>query len=362
MMLANYLSLLDDSSVMSDTVEFLGFANLGLVAIGRNEGQRLARCLTSVRAVPNRVYVDSGSSDGSVALARNGGVSVVELPVPPNFTAARARNAGIAQLLTENPNLEFVQMVDGDCEMQPGWVEAGLAALRAESDLALVFGRCRERYPDRSIYNALCDDEWAAPVGEAAVCGGNAMFRVSALRQVDFYNPAMIAGEDTELSMRLRKRGWRLRTLDAEMTLHDAAITRFSQWWVRTRRSGHAYGEMAYLHPDARDPNWPRTVLSIVFWGGGMPMLLLIGIALSVTVDPRWWMVTAFFFLPWPIRMSQLTKRQRRRGLSPKVARASGILLMLGKVPQFLGLVAYHRNRLTGRRSRLIEYKGPEAI
>ena len=347
---------------MSGTAEISGFTNLGLVVIGRNEGERLARCLISVRAVRNRVYVDSGSTDGSVALARSEGVSVVELPVPPHFTAARARNAGLIQLLTANPDLEFVQMVDGDCEVQPGWLEAASAALRAESDLALVFGRRRERYPERSIYNALCDDEWNAPVGESTGCGGDALFRVSALRQVDFYNPAMIAGEDTELSMRLRKRGWRLRSLDAEMTLHDAAITRFSQWWSRTRRSGHAYGEMAYLHPDARDPNWPRTVLSITFWGGGMSMLLPMGIVLSLTVDPRWWIVTAFLFLPWPIRMAQLTQRQRRRGLSPKVARASGILLMLGKVPQFLGLVAYHRNRLTGRRSRLIEYKGPETI
>jgi GT2 family glycosyltransferase len=342
--------------------ETLAFANLGLVAIGRNEGQRLARCLMSVRGVPNRVYVDSGSTDGSVALARNLGVSVVELPVPPNFTAARARNAGLAQLLAENPNLEFVQMVDGDCEMQPGWIEAAVAALRKESDLALVFGRCRERHPDRSIYNALCDLEWNSPPGEAAVCGGNAFFRVSALRQVDFYNPAMIAGEDTELSMRMRKRGWRLRSLDAEMTFHDAAITRFSQWWTRIRRSGHAYGEMAHLHPDARDPDWPRTVRSIIFWGGGMTMLLLVCVLLSVLIDPRWWTVTLLVFLPWPIRMVQLMKRQFRRGLPFRVARASGVLLMVGKIPQFLGLVAYHRNRLTGRKSRLIEHKGPETI
>ena len=342
---------------MSETATF---ANLGLVAIGRNEGQRLARCLMSVRTIPSRVYVDSGSSDGSVALARDAGASVIELPVPPNFTAARARNAGLAQLLAENPNLEFVQMIDGDCELQPGWIEAGVAALRGDSDLAVVFGRCRERYPERSIYNALCEYEWNSPPGDAAVCGGNALFRVNALRQVDSYNPAMIAGEDTELSMRLRKRGWRLRSLDIEMALHDAAMTRFSQWWIRTRRSGHAYGEMAYLHPDARNPDWPRTVRRIVFWGGGMTALLLVAILLSLVVDSRWWLVALLVFLPWPIRMMQLTRRQFRGGLPLRVARASGVLLMVGKIPQFLGLIAYHLNRLTGRKSRLIEHKGPE--
>jgi hypothetical protein len=338
---------------MIGTAEISGFGNLGLVVIGRNEGERLARCLISVRNVPNRAYVDSGSTDGSLALARQEGVLVVELPVPPHFTAARARNAGLFQLLAANPNLEFVQMVDGDCEVQAGWIEAALAALRAESGLALVFGRRRERHPDRSIYNALCDDEWNAPIGESSGCGGDALFRVAALRQVDFYNAAMIAGEDTELSMRLRKCGWRLRRIDAEMTIHDAAITRFSQWWS---------GEMAFLHPDARDPNWPHMVRSIVFWGGIMPTVLLTSVLLSLIADSRWWIVTVVILLGWPIRMAQLTRRQLRRGLDFSVARASGILLMIGKIPQFLGLMAYHVNRLTGRKSELIEYKGSEIV
>src|ERR1700732_2176195 len=105
---------------------------LGLVVIGRNEGERLARCLASVRVISKRVYVDSGSTDGSVALAQKEGVKVVELPVPPHFTAARARNTGLAHLLTDDPDLEFVQMVDGDCELQPGWIEGALGGRRAE--------------------------------------------------------------------------------------------------------------------------------------------------------------------------------------------------------------------------------------
>lgn len=333
---------------------------LGLVVIGRNEGERLARCLASVGNLPNRVYVDSGSTDGSVALAQRQGVAVVELPVPPHFTAARARNAGLAQLLTINPDLEFVQMVDGDCEIQPAWIDAGLASLHSDPDLAVVDGRLRERYPDRSIYNALCDDEWDSPVGDSTGCGGIALFRVAALRQVNFYNPAMIAGEDTELSMRLRKRGWRLRRVDADMALHDADLTRFGQWWTRTRRSGHGFGEMAFLHPDARNPNWPRIVLSIFAWGGVMPAMLVLAVTLALTLTSWWWIGVGLLLIPWPIRMAQLAKRQAKRGLAPRVARASGILLMLGKLPQVLGLIGYHLDRLSGRKSRLIEHKGPK--
>jgi GT2 family glycosyltransferase len=340
-------------------VNMSGSGKLGLVVIGRNEGERLARCLDSVRGIARRVYVDSGSTDGSVALASAQGVTVIELPVPPNFTAARARNAGLTQLLADDPDLEFVQMVDGDCEVQSHWIDSALTALRAAPELALVFGRRRERYPERSIYNALCDDEWNVPVGWATGVGGDALFRVAALHEVDFYNPAMIAGEDTELAMRLRKRGWRLRRIDVEMTLHDANITRFSQWWRRTRRSGHAYGEMAFLHPDARDPNWPATVRSILVWGGFAPGAVSVAVLLALAVDARWWIAAALIGLLWVLNAVRLARRQRGRGLSTKIACASGLLLMLGKLPQLLGLVSYHRDRLAGRTSRLIEYKAP---
>lgn len=336
-----------------------GFDRLGLVVIGRNEGDRLVRCLASVRSIPDCVYVDSGSTDGSVEFARREGVVVLELEVPPNFTAARARNAGLTALLSQRPDLEFVQLVDGDCEIHADWIPAGMAALRAEPGLAAVYGRLRERFPERSVYNAICDDDWNVPIGEAAIVGGIALFRVSALRQENFFNPAIIAGEEPDLSMRLRTNGWRLRRIDAEMGLHDVDITRFGQWWKRTRRTGHAYAELAYRHPAARNPNWRRTTYSIMFWGGAMPLALGASGALALLAGPRWWLLAALVLLPWPMRSLQIVARKRRSGLSWKVAGAAGALLMLGKIPQLMGLIEYHRNRVMGRASQLIEHKGP---
>ena len=346
-------------SPMSSLAAAPTVSKLGLVAIGRNEGERLARCLASVRSIPARVYVDSGSTDGSVELARSEGVTVVELEVPPNFTAARARNAGLARLLADHPDLEFVQVIDGDCELQPGWIEAARRALSAEPDVAAVFGRRRERFPDRSIYNALCDDEWNSPVGECELCAGDALLRIRALQHVDFYNPTLIAGEDPDLGMRMRKRGWRLRRIDAEMTLHDAAMTSFSQWWNRTRRSGHAAAELAYLHGDVRNPDWRYQTRNILVWGVGMTSLVVASLLFALTWRGWWWLAVFVALLPWPLRMAQLARRQRRKGLSARVALASGTLLIVGKLAQFLGVVSYFRSRSAGRSSALIEYKGP---
>src|SRR5271155_1836216 len=99
-------------------------ASVGAVVIGRNEGSRLERCLQSICAVTNHVvYVDSGSTDSSVANAGAHGVSIVELDLRVPFTAARARNSGMKQLVTLKPELDYIFFVDGDCEVATGWLE-----------------------------------------------------------------------------------------------------------------------------------------------------------------------------------------------------------------------------------------------
>ena len=75
-------------------------ASIGFVAIGRNEGARIERCLRALKAQSDRViYVDSDSKDDSVATAKRLGVSVIELDHARPFTAARSRNEGFAALI-----------------------------------------------------------------------------------------------------------------------------------------------------------------------------------------------------------------------------------------------------------------------
>jgi glycosyltransferase involved in cell wall biosynthesis len=230
---------------------------IGLVAIGRNEGERLRRCLQAAqREGLFMVYVDSGSTDGSVETARDLGARVVEL-VNVKFTAALARNAGLDALLSAVPEVKYVQFVDGDCELVEGWIERARSFLDSNSRAAVACGRRRERFPDASIYNTLCDLEWDTPVGQAQSCGGDALIRVGALREVNGYDPAVIAGEEPEMCFRLRAMGWQIHRLDAEMTLHDAAMTRFGQWWKRNVRAGHAFAEGNWRHGGPR-PAGPR--------------------------------------------------------------------------------------------------------
>ena len=249
----------------------------GVVVIGRNEGERLRRCLMSLPRAGAIVYVDSGSTDGSVQLARHLGADVIELDMRVPFTAARARNAGFRRLREISPDIEYVQFVDGDCELIDGWLEDAISFLNAHADVGAVCGRRRERYPERSIYNWLCDREWDGPVGDVRDCGGDVMMRADALEAVGGYRDDLIAGEEPELCVRLRAADWRIWRLDRQMTLHDAAMTRFGQWWRRALRGGYAFAQGAYLHGSIA-----RTLLlwesrRAWLWGIWLPLACLLG-------------------------------------------------------------------------------------
>ena len=193
-------------------------SDCAIVVIGRNEGERLRRCLDSCAGAGLRVYVDSNSADGSRELARAKGVETVELDLSRGFTAARARNAGFARLRELRPDLQVVMFVDGDCEIAPDWIPAALALLRSRPDVVAVCGRRRERFPQASVYNRLCDIEWNTPVGEARAFGGDVVVRASALAAAGGYRDDLIAGEEPELCVRLRAAGGKIWRLDQDMT------------------------------------------------------------------------------------------------------------------------------------------------
>jgi GT2 family glycosyltransferase len=269
------------------------------------------------------VYVDSGSTDGSVALARKLGIEVVELDASQPFTAARGRNAGFARLLELWPDTRFIQFVDGDCQLDPEWIDTGLAAMAGKGGMAVVFGRRRERYPFRTVFNFVCDREWDGPPGLARTCGGDVLVRVEAVLSVGGYDASLIAGEDDDFCHRLRRHGWTIVRLPNEMTMHDVAMTTWQQWWQRSRRTGHALAEVWKRHGD-EDPSLGRRLLSNVFWA----------------LPPLW--------LLWPVLWWRVYRRTDE---------IYATHIVLGKVPQFYGQLGFWWAGLRARKLKLIEYK-----
>lgn len=331
---------------------------IGLVVIGRNEGERLKRCLRSVHGQCRLiVYVDSGSTDGSVEFAESLGVDVVNLDMTRPFTMARGRNAGFHRLRELSPELEYVQFVDGDCEVAEGWLQTAAETLAARPEIVAVCGRRRERAPEHSFFNRMCDVEWDAAPGLVRACGGDAMIRVRQLQDVGGYNEVMIAGEEGELSFRLRNAGGQILRLDREMTRHDAAMTRWSQWFNRNLRTGHAFAEGASLHGGSPEAYNVRPTCSAVVWGLLVPAVFVVALVGAMFVTAWAWLVVALCCLGYAAILVRSCAGHRRRGRSLGLSLTSAVLTVLAKVPEGLGVAKFWLHKLLGRRSRLIEYK-----
>jgi GT2 family glycosyltransferase len=323
-----------------------------VVAIGRNEGERLARCLGSVVGREVRViYVDSGSTDGSPELARRLGAEVVTLDPARPFTAARGRNEGFARAMALDPPPELVQFVDGDCEVATGWLERGVAELAAWPGVAAVAGWVREQEADRSIYNRLCDLGWQQDrAGEVDYCGGNAMVRARPFAEEGGFRSDLIAGEEPELCLRLRRRGWTIRLVDADMVHHDAAMLRFGQWWRRTQRTGWAYAEGATLHGRGPERHWVRKALSVALWGLAVP--LAAGLLAWPTGGS-----SLLLLLGYPVLAWRVWRQALRRGVAPPHARLLALFTVLAKFPQAAGEVQFAALRLARRRRAVVDWR-----
>jgi GT2 family glycosyltransferase len=309
------------------------------VAIGRNEGDRLKVCIESLSKATALIYVDSGSTDGSVQFARERGVDTIELDMNIPFTAARARNSGFARVRSTKPHLRYVQFIDGDCELVPGWTQKAVSFLDSNPDIAAVCGRLRERYPDRSVYNWLCDQEWDGPVGEIRACAGNVMMSVRAFESVGGYRDDLIAGEESELCIRLRRANWRIWRLDSEMALHDAALTKFSQWWRRTERGGYAFAQGASLHGAAPERHWLWEKRRALIWGLYLPAICA---SLSICVPWGW--------LSWIIYPAQILRLSARLAGSARHRLVLAFFYVLGRFPESWGVLKFMRDQLLGPR------------
>lgn len=331
-------------------------SDVAVVVIGRNEGARLDLCLVSTRG-QRTVYVDSGSRDGSVERARAAGVEVVELDPADGFTAARGRNAGLERLIAD-PAVAYVQMIDGDCTLDSGWIARGAEALDADPGLGGVFGARREARPESSIYAWLLDVEWAVRPGPAQLFGGDVMLRADAVRRTGLYRPAMIAGEDNDYAMRLRAAGWRLLCLAEPMTTHDVSAMHFAGWWRRSVRAGHAFAELSQLHTRSPLHDFARSRFRILLWGGAVPLAALAGLLLAMAADRRWIALSIGALLLVAAQLVRVALRTSRQH-PPRRAFALALFLGIGKYAEMTGLIRFHLDRWFGRRSRLIEYRTP---
>jgi cellulose synthase/poly-beta-1,6-N-acetylglucosamine synthase-like glycosyltransferase len=328
---------------------------LSVVVIGRNEGDRLERCLRSVVAmVPvsgpvEVIYVDSASTDGSAERAAALGAKVIRI-APLRPCAAAGRNAG-----WRAASAPIVLFLDGDTMLAPRFVADSLHDFD-DPRVAVVWGHRREINPSASVFNRVLDLDWLSPAGPSDFCGGDALIRRSVLEEVGGYDETLIAGEEPEMCWRIRALGCTVLHVDRAMVAHDLAITRWSQYWRRAVRTGYAYAEISSRFCRTSSPLWSRESRRHIV--RGTAMLVLAAACLILSIVDRSAVPTAAavgIVLALAVRTAY-----RARWKCPNLTTLLlyGLHSHLVHMPILCGQLKYLFDRQAGTIPTLIEYKG----
>lgn len=319
----------------------------GYVAIGRNEGARLEKCLSRLKSLSERVvYVDSGSHDSSLEMAKSLEIDSLALDPAKPFSAARARNEGAALLMKQWPDITHILFIDGDCELNQSFVPAALKSFDTNPKQGIVTGFCREAYPEASLYNLVCDMEWRGPIGKIDACGGIFLIAQDIFAQIGRFNPAIIAAEDDELCIRAHRAGYDIHRINQDMCLHDANMHHFGQWWRRAERAGYAYALVGSLYPDYFQSQRRRAFL----FAGIIPLAILVS---AFIIGPYSLLLTALY----PVSYFRTRNGLQKNGASSRHATIHAGFLTLSKFPNLLGILNFWRKKRAGKTIEIVEYK-----
>jgi glycosyltransferase involved in cell wall biosynthesis len=326
---------------------------ISVVVIGRNEGQRLARCFESLArvqgvAIKELIYVDSASTDGSADLAsRYGATSVTLHSIRP--TAALGRNAG-----WRRASSDLILFLDGDTVLHPGFPRVACDALSVDESVAAVWGHRRELHPERSLFTRVLDLDWIYPRGLTEFCGGDVLLRRAALVATGGFDEALIAGEEPELCRRIRARGLKILHIDTPMTGHDLAITNWRQYWKRAIRAGHAYAEVSERFRNSSDSFWTSernaNIVRGSYWIVSFAAAVIAGLRFGLLPLACW------FTLLLALSLRSAWRARWKTDDLPTLL-LYGVHSHLQQIPILIGQLKYAFEKGRSGDSRLIEYK-----
>jgi cellulose synthase/poly-beta-1,6-N-acetylglucosamine synthase-like glycosyltransferase len=337
----NEVNIIRNKSSMTLTVS--------VVVIGRNEGERLTKCIESVQSADwtgrsyELIYVDSDSKDGSLQNAEQLGAIAIKLD-DPSPSAGKARNLGWR--MAKAP---FVLFLDGDTQLHPNFVKHALKVLD-EPGLCATFGRLKELRPEKSIYIRVMDLDWVFPLGKALFFGGNVLVKRCAIAAVDGFDPTLKAGEEPELCSRLRSNGWQIEHIDVPMATHDLAITTFKAYWLRAYRSGIAYAEVAERMRLRGDPMWQHDAKRDFRHG-----LLFTLTPFFMWIHP---LVTWMVFLASLAVVARTAKRSAWKAPGQTLlCWQYAVHVLFQKIPAFFGQLKWRRSHAKHAEISMVEYK-----
>jgi glycosyltransferase involved in cell wall biosynthesis len=217
------------------------------VVVARNEQATLEICLAAIRRELDSVgggeilLVDSGSTDRTPELGLEAGCQVLSVR-----RASRMCPSAMRYLGAQRTRSRYILFLDGDCELEPGFLPAALEAMSVDASLGVVAGRRRDFY--RSLDGRLqpAEREYYADKAVKAPAdpgyGGCALYRRRALEEAGSFDPFLRAKEEQDLAQRIRAAGYHTHVLPIPMIRHMTVPRESARRLIRSLNHGFFVG------------------------------------------------------------------------------------------------------------------------
>lgn len=258
-----------------------GTVLISVIIKALNEERHIRACIESALAalanLPGEVILaDSGSTDATVAIASQYPVRIVQLADPA------LRRCGIGpQLGYQVARGEYIYVLDGDMELDPLFLEHGLAALGAAPDLAGVAGLVEEMSADNLQFRGRRERGAESHPGSCRWLDMGGLYRREAIESVGYLsNRNFHSCEEQELGLRLSAKGWRMRRLSWPGVRHYGHTEPTFALQRKRMRSGYLEGPGEMLRASLGKPWFGEVVkahlhllVSLALW-----IALLVGL------------------------------------------------------------------------------------
>jgi hypothetical protein len=124
----------------------------------------------------------------------------------------------------------------------------------------------------------------------------------------------------------------------------------FTEWWRRTRRTGHAWAQVAALHGKSEERYFVRDCRRAWIWGLAIP-----SVAFALALVTRG-ISLMLLFLYGP-QFGWIVRNARKRGWALGDSIVYSFFTVLSKFPAVEGMIAYHWRHWRGHALTIMEHK-----
>lgn len=251
---------------------------VAVVVLNWNGWRDTVACIESLRnldVVPRVIVVDNGSTDDSPDHIRSRAPWVRLVRLPSNRGFAGGMNAGIAVALNENPDLDYVWVLNNDTLAEPSTLSRMVALAESDSRIGIVGSRLVDADGSGRIqaFGGGAVNRWLGTTSTYVrpptkdcehLIGASLLLRRSLLQQVGGFDERYFFFlEDTDLSVRARRAGWRLAVAEDATVIHRRGASIDDGSAFRSLRSDLSVARSSAVFVSSLGLPWQATAIPL---------------------------------------------------------------------------------------------------